>query len=138
MVMKLVVAEIPEALSRLPGAGMAMVGPVTVDIPTTRRVYETVLSGLEKIGVNYPIEFIKESTRPNYWQPDSECSSCSICKSIFNNTTNRLHHCRSCGYGVCEHCSPNKRSVPERDWLTPVRVCKMCDRAMNDASTERK
>ncbi|CAF3772731.1 unnamed protein product [Adineta steineri] len=121
-----------------PGAGMAMVGPVTVDIPTTRRVYETVLSGLEKIGVNYPIEFIKESTRPNYWQPDSECSSCSICKSIFNNTTNRLHHCRSCGYGVCEHCSPNKRSVPERDWLTPVRVCKMCDRAMNDASTERK
>ncbi|CAF0821645.1 unnamed protein product [Adineta steineri] len=116
-----------------PGAG-----PVTVDIPTTRRVYETVLSGLEKIGVNYPIEFIKESTRPNYWQPDSECSSCSICKSIFNNTTNRLHHCRSCGYGVCEHCSPNKRSVPERDWLTPVRVCKMCDRAMNDASTERK
>jgi hypothetical protein len=30
-------------------------GPVTVDIPTTRRVYESVKSGLEKIGVNYPI-----------------------------------------------------------------------------------
>jgi hypothetical protein len=30
-------------------------GPVNADIPTTRRVYETVLSGLEKIGVNYPI-----------------------------------------------------------------------------------
>ncbi len=30
-------------------------GPVIVDIPTTRRVYETVKSGLEKIGVNYPI-----------------------------------------------------------------------------------
>lgn len=33
-----------------PGAG-----PVIVDIPTTRRVYETVKSGLEKIGANYPI-----------------------------------------------------------------------------------
>ena len=33
-----------------PGAG-----PVIVDIPATRRVYETVKSGLEKIGVNYPI-----------------------------------------------------------------------------------
>jgi hypothetical protein len=30
-------------------------GPGIVDIPTTRRVYETVKSGLERIGVNYPI-----------------------------------------------------------------------------------
>ena len=30
-------------------------GPAIVDIPTTRRVYETVKSGLEKIGVHYPI-----------------------------------------------------------------------------------
>jgi hypothetical protein len=30
-------------------------GPVTADIPTTRRVYETVLNGLGKIGANYPI-----------------------------------------------------------------------------------
>lgn len=89
-----------------PGAG-----PVTVDIPTTRRVYETVKSGLEKIGVNYPIgnerkhhfteinpffffdlELIKESTRPSYWKPDSECQACSLCKRVFNSTTNRLHH----------------------------------------------
>jgi hypothetical protein len=30
-------------------------GPVVADIPTSRRVYETVKSGLEKMGVNYPI-----------------------------------------------------------------------------------
>jgi len=116
-----------------PGAGS-----VAGDIPTTRRVYETVLSGLEKIGVNYPIELIKESTRPNYWRPDNECRVCFICKRPFNNTTNRLHHCRNCGDGVCEGCSPNKRCVPERDWLTPVRVCKLCDQAMNDLTSERK
>ncbi|CAF0874456.1 unnamed protein product [Adineta ricciae] len=97
-------------------------GPIIVDIPTTRRVYETVISGLEKIGVNYPIELIKESTRPSYWKPDSECHACYICKRPFNSTTNRLHHCRSCGDGVCETCSPNQRSVPERDWLSPVRM----------------
>ena len=89
-----------------PGAGKTMIsksqrereterfllGPVIVDIPTTRRVYETVKSGLEKIGVHYPIELIKESTRPSYWRPDSECTACCVCKKTFNNTTNRLHH----------------------------------------------
>ena len=29
--------------------------PVNIDIPTTRHVYESVLNGLERIGVNYPI-----------------------------------------------------------------------------------
>jgi zinc finger FYVE domain-containing protein 1 len=45
---------------------------------------------------------------------------------------------RNCGDGVCENCSPNKRCVPERDWLTPVRVCKLCDQAMNESTSERK
>ena len=81
-------------------------------MPTTRRVYETVLNGLEKIGANYPLSkslqeinrlffierndfslaLIKESTRPNYWRPDHECRACFICKIEFNHTTNRLHH----------------------------------------------
>lgn len=30
-------------------------GSTTVEIPKTRRVYETVVNGLEKIGVSYPI-----------------------------------------------------------------------------------
>ncbi|CAF2386562.1 unnamed protein product [Rotaria sp. Silwood2] len=116
-----------------PGAG-----PVSVDIPATRRAYETFKSGLEKIGVNYPIELIKESTRPNYWRPDHECRACCICKRAFNSTTNRLHHCRNCGDAVCEQCSPTKRPVPERDWLTPVRVCKLCDEAMNESTSGHK
>ncbi len=37
------------------GSLMSDKGPVLVDIPTTRRVYETVISGLEKMGVSYPI-----------------------------------------------------------------------------------
>lgn len=102
--------------SRLFGFCSLFQGLGTVDIPTTRRVYETVKSGLEKIGANYPIGklisralrlcsvpystdflifsavLIKEGTRPNYWRPDSDCRACFICKSPFNSTTNRLHH----------------------------------------------
>lgn len=39
---------------------------------------------------------------------------------------------RNCGDGVCENCSPNKRPVPERDWAQPVRVCRLCEQAMNE------
>ncbi|CAF3400423.1 unnamed protein product [Rotaria sp. Silwood1] len=119
-------------------ASTASSGPVSVDIPASRRVYETFKTGLEKIGVNYPIELIKESTRPNYWRPDHECRACFICKRAFNSTTNRLHHCRNCGDAVCEQCSPKKRPVPERDWLTPVRVCKSCNEAMNESTSGQK
>jgi zinc finger FYVE domain-containing protein 1 len=80
------------------------------------------------------LEFIKESTRPTYWRPDNGCHACFICKRKFNQTTNRLHHCRKCGDGICEACSPTKRCVPERDWLKPVRVCNSCDQAMNESN----
>ncbi|CAF0783940.1 unnamed protein product [Rotaria sordida] len=120
------------------GDSASTASSVSVDIPASRRVYETVKSGLEKIGVNYPIELIKESTRPNYWRPDHECRLCFICKRAFNSTTNRLHHCRNCGDAVCEQCSPKKRPVPERDWLTPVRVCKFCDESMNESTSGHK
>lgn len=33
-------------------------------MPTTRRVYETVMNGLEKIGANYPIsKLLQQSNR---------------------------------------------------------------------------
>jgi hypothetical protein len=40
----------------------------------------------------FGLELIKESTRPSYWKPDSECQACYICKRTFNSTTTRLHH----------------------------------------------
>lgn len=43
---------------------------------------------------------------------------------------------RSCGDGVCENCSPNQRPVPERDWLTPVRICKLCEQTMNGTKSK--
>ena len=45
---------------------------------------------------------------------------------------------RNCGDGVCEKCSPGKQPVPERDWLTPVRVCTVCEKALKESKNERK
>ena len=57
---ELLFSEVFDRCSFFPGSG-------TVEIPTTRRVYETVKSGLEKIGANYPIgEFISRAVTPSF------------------------------------------------------------------------
>lgn len=38
----------------------------------------------------------------------------------------RRHHCRRCGQAVCSACSKIRMPVPERGWLTDVRVCDSC------------
>ena len=83
------------------------------------------------------------------WVPDAEAPSCMICTRSFSVTTRR-HHCRCCGWVVCDACSPNARTL--RWWLEeidepvqsgelwrlahskdgcerPLRVCTGCDDA---------
>ena len=37
-----------------------------------------------------------------------------------------LHHCRSCGNGVCDDCSRTRKPVPVQGWDQPVRICDKC------------
>jgi zinc finger FYVE domain-containing protein 1 len=92
-----------------------------------RKVTETVQETISMIGyaTKYPLDMLKESARPSYWKPDSECGKCALCASAFGDLL-PLHHCRSCGNGVCAACSPHLRPVPARGWETPVRVCNNC------------
>lgn len=69
---------------------------------------------------------IKNSAKPAYWVPDEETTGCCICQSKFGPRL-PIHHCRACGQGVCQNCSPNKCSVPLRGWDYPVRVCLKCE-----------
>ncbi|XP_065159950.1 zinc finger FYVE domain-containing protein 1-like isoform X3 [Atheta coriaria] len=69
--------------------------------------------------------FIKDSVRPAYWTPDSECLNCEVCSNPFGRLI-PLHHCRECGKGVCDDCSVSKKPVPLRGWHEPVRVCDNC------------
>merc|ERR1719369_19644 len=64
---------------------------------------------------------------PAYWRPNSDIMACHGCRSRFDTTLAKIHHCRACGEGFCDPCSAFQRAVPERGWgFQPVRVCKAC------------
>ena len=74
---------------------------------------------------------LKDSARPEYWVPDDQIKACIICQQEFN-LKRPIHHCRACGQGVCDECSPAKREVPLRGWDYPVRVCTKCEKKTSD------
>ncbi|KAG0716251.1 Zinc finger FYVE domain-containing protein 1 [Chionoecetes opilio] len=89
-----------------------------------RQVTE-VISGTLATVAKYPLDFLKDSTRPSYWVADDLISQCVVCEAKFGPRL-PLHHCRACGQGVCSPCSSKLRSVKERGWDHPVRVCDNC------------
>ncbi|GLH11699.1 Lateral signaling target protein 2 homolog [Gryllus bimaculatus] len=92
-----------------------------------RKYSEAVVSTLSTVAsvLEYPRGLIKETARPTYWVPDSECIKCCCCEGAFGPRL-PLHHCRECGRGVCQSCSTSRRPVPLRGWDAPVRICDQC------------
>ncbi|XP_014482879.1 PREDICTED: zinc finger FYVE domain-containing protein 1-like [Dinoponera quadriceps] len=92
-----------------------------------RKMTEHIASTINVVGsvFNYPKALIKDSIRPSYWIPDSEIVHCCLCAKKFSEKL-PLHHCRDCGRGVCQDCSPHRKPVPHRGWDSPVRVCDAC------------
>lgn len=97
------------------------------DLVTTRKVTETVHSTLSYLTstLEYPLEYLVDSARPDYWVPDSQMIDCFICKKEFKSFESK-HHCRNCGKGICDDCSKQRLPVPSRGWDYPVRVCDGC------------
>ncbi|XP_022905630.1 zinc finger FYVE domain-containing protein 1-like [Onthophagus taurus] len=93
-----------------------------------RKFGETVISSISAVAyaLEIPKDIIKDTARPSYWTPDSECLYCWCCEMPFGPIV-PLHHCRECGKGVCDDCSQRRKRVPFRGWDYPVRVCKKCD-----------
>jgi len=60
-----------------------------------------------------------------YWVPDDKSDTCMHCHQSKFSTYNRKHHCRNCGYIVCEGCSKKRFLLPHLD-QKPVRVCDSC------------
>nr|XP_033342830.1 zinc finger FYVE domain-containing protein 1-like isoform X1 [Megalopta genalis] len=78
--------------------------------------------------------WVADQVAPSYWRPNNEIKCCHNCKIVFGSTDTK-HHCRACGEGFCSPCSSKRKSVPHRNWHTPVRVCDNCyakDTTCND------
>lgn len=93
-----------------------------------RKYGEAVVNTLSSVAsvLEYPKSLIKDSARPSYWVPDCDVKECCVCGCSFSPPRHPLHHCRDCGGGVCPNCSTNRKPVPHRGWLNPVRVCDRC------------
>ncbi|KAM7399680.1 hypothetical protein PAMP_018928 [Pampus punctatissimus] len=92
-----------------------------------RRVTEVAQSTLDMVTatVDYPLCFVKNMARPDYWVPDQDITQCHQCSKTFTPMLSK-HHCRACGQGVCGPCSTHIKPVPSRGWDHPVRVCDSC------------
>lgn len=72
---------------------------------------------------------VKTWSMPKYWVPDGEIFECSACSKEFEHG-GKKHHCRACGHGFCDRCTQHRAAVPDRGWMTPVRVCAGCNAKM--------
>ncbi|XP_036405696.1 zinc finger FYVE domain-containing protein 1-like isoform X1 [Megalops cyprinoides] len=98
-----------------------------------RKVGEVVQSTLGAVvtAIDIPLGLVKDAARPAYWVPDQNILLCSCCQRDFTARMSK-HHCRACGEGVCDDCSPKRRAVPSRGWDHPVRVCAICSQRPGD------
>uniref|UniRef100_A0A4W5K6K4 Zinc finger FYVE-type containing 1 n=1 Tax=Hucho hucho TaxID=62062 RepID=A0A4W5K6K4_9TELE len=83
-------------------------------------------------ATDIPLGLMKDAARPAYWVPDQDIRCCCECQRDFSSPRLSIHHCRACGQGVCDDCSPERRAVPSRGWDHPVRVCNTCHQKPGD------
>ncbi|XP_030627266.1 zinc finger FYVE domain-containing protein 1 isoform X2 [Chanos chanos] len=98
-----------------------------------RKVGEAVQNTLGAVAtaIDIPLALVKDAARPTYWVPDQDIRCCHQCQREFNARLS-IHHCRACGQGVCDECSPDRRAVPSKGWDHPVRICVSCNQKPGD------
>lgn len=69
-------------------------------------------------------ELLQKPVELTKWVPNTASDGCQRCKKVFG-LLRRRHHCRYCGFLVCNQCS-QARVVFQEEQSVPVRVCTRC------------
>ncbi|KAM8947236.1 pleckstrin homology domain-containing family F member 1 [Pelodytes ibericus] len=70
------------------------------------------------------------------WIPDKATDICMRCTNTKFSTLTRRHHCRNCGFVVCQECSKYKFLIPLLA-AKPLRVCVLCYRKLMSEKVSR-
>ncbi|XP_047428097.1 pleckstrin homology domain-containing family F member 2-like [Mugil cephalus] len=71
------------------------------------------------------------------WMPDQAACKCMRCLRRFT-TTNRRHHCRKCGFIVCNSCSRQRTVISHIHPTKQLRVCALCHLRSDDEEEEEE
>jgi hypothetical protein len=71
------------------------------------------------------------------WKPDAQVSGCKSCTVNFSLLLRR-HHCRNCGFIVCDNCSKRRFKLEHVDKNKDVRVCDACFLFLGSEGTSRR
>ncbi|KAK2833843.1 hypothetical protein Q5P01_017732 [Channa striata] len=70
------------------------------------------------------------------WIPDQAAYKCMRCLMKFT-TTRRRHHCRKCGFLVCNSCSKQRQVIGHIHPTKKLRVCSLCHRRNEEEEMSR-
>ncbi|XP_029945611.1 pleckstrin homology domain-containing family F member 2-like [Salarias fasciatus] len=77
------------------------------------------------------------SSFANSWIPDQAAFKCMRCFSNFS-ATRRRHHCRKCGFLVCNRCSKHRAVISHIHPTKMQRICSLCHGKLKDEGAIRQ
>ncbi|XP_026019530.1 pleckstrin homology domain-containing family F member 2-like [Astatotilapia calliptera] len=66
------------------------------------------------------------------WIPDPAACKCMRCLSTKFGGVNRRHHCRNCGFLVCNSCSKQRAVIDHIHPTKKLRICSFCYKNINE------